>query len=559
MNDEVPFNGFPYLSSSSADTLHYIVEPGENSLNYYSEFISYEDPVISSSQYTSLEFVPFETTVAVNFDIDLSSHFDFGNDIIILVIEENGNIVDGKTHLDSVCEGVVKAILAALESFVKAVKELASKAFNWIWNMIKDKINSVANGFRQAIKPMLELIIKTYNSMIDSVLGANFHNSILGAFTGPWMDILMVLQIVLMAIYIIITILSSGIGAFIMTLVQNFIVDLIIQLILGAAKYLIPQVPGVTGSPLAIFAKSVLFMFPGASPFIRPHSDFWQDLYYYLGITITVLGIVIPILILAYIMNKKMELKRSAKELEELENTPPGISYVDGDEEKVIVNLIEYIEGNRKIGNLIKMVAGLRGNLHKTGNDVIGAGVALAAGIFGGIFALVTLREPTSFQEWEVMWYLGYAAIASCIVSILIGLLTYNSVLPFVKWASIVGVVISFVALGVIGYWFYSHSVNWAKLAFADVPNYPPSITSVPIKRVQANHLYYYQVIANDPENDKLSYFLDQGPDGMTVDRNSGEIRWTPTRLDIGTHTVTIRVNDGHQSSPLQQYVLTVW
>jgi len=273
----VPFNGFPYLSSSSVGILYHIVEPGDNSLNYYSEFISYEDPVLSSPQYTSLEFVPFETTVAVNFDIDLSSQFDFGNDIIILVIEEHGNIVDGKTHLDSVAEAVVKAILSALVAFVKAVTELVSKALDWIWKLIssifKGPIDNIAKMIEKEVNKILTFISNLLSIFLRPITLNTLYEFLFGPiqllftlFSSPLYLIIFILVTVLTGVSLII---APFLG--IVQILMNLAIDFILPIILNAVgKAIGGQIGNLlsdlqNGLPYEKLFNTFLGLLPGSS------------------------------------------------------------------------------------------------------------------------------------------------------------------------------------------------------------------------------------------------------------------------------------------------------
>src|SRR5262249_12662583 len=48
--------------------------------------------------------------------------------------------------------------------------------------------------------------------------------------------------------------------------------------------------------------------------------------------------------------------------------------------------------------------------------------------------------------------------------------------------------------------------------------NHRPTITSNPTLSIAAGATYRYDVRASDPDNDPLTYSLDQGPVGMTID-----------------------------------------
>lgn len=76
--------------------------------------------------------------------------------------------------------------------------------------------------------------------------------------------------------------------------------------------------------------------------------------------------------------------------------------------------------------------------------------------------------------------------------------------------------------------------------------NFGPTITSTPSYSVASGHVWSYQVVASDPENDTVVYSLDDASLalGMTVDASTGEIRWQTKKADIGTHFVTVKATD---------------
>ncbi|GAB2190513.1 hypothetical protein MAH1_21210 [Sessilibacter sp. MAH1] len=85
--------------------------------------------------------------------------------------------------------------------------------------------------------------------------------------------------------------------------------------------------------------------------------------------------------------------------------------------------------------------------------------------------------------------------------------------------------------------------------------NDPPSITSTPVIAAQIDQPYRYQVIAQDPENDPLSYSLLQGPLGLTLDQ-AGQVSWVPandTQVDV-----RLSVSDGVNAPVIQTYQITV-
>ncbi len=56
------------------------------------------------------------------------------------------------------------------------------------------------------------------------------------------------------------------------------------------------------------------------------------------------------------------------------------------------------------------------------------------------------------------------------------------------------------------------------------IANRPPEITSSPPTAV--SNRYTYEVKASDPDGDKLTFFLEGGPPGMTIDPATGRIEW---------------------------------
>jgi YD repeat-containing protein len=87
--------------------------------------------------------------------------------------------------------------------------------------------------------------------------------------------------------------------------------------------------------------------------------------------------------------------------------------------------------------------------------------------------------------------------------------------------------------------------------------NRPPVITSNAPTQAVINQPYRYTVLANDPDSDPLSYVLTASPTGMTISA-TGEINFTPSAAQLGTHEVVLQVSDGRGASALQSYTLGV-
>ena len=85
--------------------------------------------------------------------------------------------------------------------------------------------------------------------------------------------------------------------------------------------------------------------------------------------------------------------------------------------------------------------------------------------------------------------------------------------------------------------------------------NQLPLIVSTPVTEVVVDTEYTYDVRANDPNGDSLTYALLTAPDGMNID-NEGLITWSPDAL--GTFTVEIEVSDGRGGITTQSYDIVV-
>jgi hypothetical protein len=91
------------------------------------------------------------------------------------------------------------------------------------------------------------------------------------------------------------------------------------------------------------------------------------------------------------------------------------------------------------------------------------------------------------------------------------------------------------------------------------VANSPPKIVSQPPDSITDRKLYRYQVKAEDPDGDSVSFSLAQGaPEGMSVDPSTGLITWPITDQSVGTYDITISADDGHQGVASQHYTLSL-
>lgn len=89
------------------------------------------------------------------------------------------------------------------------------------------------------------------------------------------------------------------------------------------------------------------------------------------------------------------------------------------------------------------------------------------------------------------------------------------------------------------------------------ISNSPPLILSSPPTSVEKT-TYIYQVRANDPDQDPITFTLKSGPKGMEMDKKTGSIKWEIRKEDVGTHSIEIEVSDDAGAKSTQRYTLTI-
>jgi len=88
--------------------------------------------------------------------------------------------------------------------------------------------------------------------------------------------------------------------------------------------------------------------------------------------------------------------------------------------------------------------------------------------------------------------------------------------------------------------------------------NDQPLFTSAPVTEATALYQYIYDVTAEDIDvGDVLTFSLTTKPEGMTIESDSGKIRWTPTIPQKGLSPVVVKVSDGNASAT-QAFNVTV-
>ncbi len=91
-----------------------------------------------------------------------------------------------------------------------------------------------------------------------------------------------------------------------------------------------------------------------------------------------------------------------------------------------------------------------------------------------------------------------------------------------------------------------------------EVGNSAPKIVSLPATKFEEG-VFVYVVEAKDADGERnLHFSLVKAPEGMTIDRLGGEIRWQPSLSQTGKHMVEVAVEDSQGAKDGQQFELTI-
>lgn len=101
-------------------------------------------------------------------------------------------------------------------------------------------------------------------------------------------------------------------------------------------------------------------------------------------------------------------------------------------------------------------------------------------------------------------------------------------------------------------------SDGWPTSSLA-LANSAPKFTSSPPPGMAADGTYRYPLEASDPDGDRsLRFQLASGPAGARVDPLLGELVWSPTFEQAGTHPIEVLVSDGHGGEARQRFEVKV-
>ncbi|MDF0642915.1 MAG: putative Ig domain-containing protein [Nitrospira sp.] len=85
------------------------------------------------------------------------------------------------------------------------------------------------------------------------------------------------------------------------------------------------------------------------------------------------------------------------------------------------------------------------------------------------------------------------------------------------------------------------------------ISNKPPKFTSF-ASPVVAEGKLEYQVSANDPENDPITFSLESAPPGMTINEKTGQLQWSILPSTQGVFRIKIMVRDDHEGWASQEF-----
>lgn len=88
--------------------------------------------------------------------------------------------------------------------------------------------------------------------------------------------------------------------------------------------------------------------------------------------------------------------------------------------------------------------------------------------------------------------------------------------------------------------------------------NRPPYFVSTPTAEAHVGSNYGYDANALDDDADPLIYSLVTAPTNMTIGSGSGFFHWLPLSEQVGTHSVSVLVQDGRGGSNTQSYLVCV-
>ena len=88
--------------------------------------------------------------------------------------------------------------------------------------------------------------------------------------------------------------------------------------------------------------------------------------------------------------------------------------------------------------------------------------------------------------------------------------------------------------------------------------NENPVLNSIGLKSVNELATLSFTASATDGDSDSLTFSLVGAPSGTLINQNTGAFSWTPTELQDGSHSATVRVSDGNGGTDSETVTVTV-
>ena len=88
--------------------------------------------------------------------------------------------------------------------------------------------------------------------------------------------------------------------------------------------------------------------------------------------------------------------------------------------------------------------------------------------------------------------------------------------------------------------------------------NAAPVLDAIADQAAKPGDVFTITAHAIDADNQPISYFLPVHPPGMSVDPDSGVIRWLPAEQHLGPHNVSVRASDPLGFSDTKSFVITI-
>ena len=88
--------------------------------------------------------------------------------------------------------------------------------------------------------------------------------------------------------------------------------------------------------------------------------------------------------------------------------------------------------------------------------------------------------------------------------------------------------------------------------------NSPPMIISAPPTTAFVGEAYQYAVQATDADGNKVTFSLGASPSGMSIEKDTGRVKWVPAGTQVGSHAVEVNVSDNNGGVGTQSYTLEV-